>query len=222
MKIGLISDVHATVQPLQEALAIFEAEGVETVLCAGDVAGYGKQLEATVRALIDSRCRVVQGNHDLWCLERPGLILDDVVANYLRNLPAVIEFKAAGRTIYMVHASPPDSFMDGIKLLDENAEMIQQEKHSWSCCLRDFHCDVLIVGHTHQVFAEKLGNPLVINPGSTLYNHTCVILTLPDMAVQIIPLSQKDPVLSWNWGLEAAAWGKAKSASKEKARKRKV
>ena len=222
MKIGLISDVHATLKPLQEALAIFESEGVETILCAGDVAGYGKQLNETVQALIDSRCRVVMGNHDLWWLERSGLVLEGVTAAYLSNLPAVIEFKAAGKMIYMVHASPPDSFMDGIKLLDEKAALIQQEKHSWSCCLRAFHCDVLVVGHTHQVFAEQLGNPLVINPGSTLFNHTCAILTLPEMAVQIVPLSQKEPVLSWNWGLEAAAWGRAKPVSNAKARRRKA
>ena len=222
MKIGLISDVHATLQPLREALAIFESEGVEMILCAGDVAGYGKQLEETVQVLIDSRCRVVMGNHDLWWLERSGHDLEGFTAAYLSNLPAVIEFKAAGKMIYMVHASPPDSFMDGIKLLDEKAALIQQEKHSWSCCLRDFHCDVLVVGHTHQVFAEQLGNPLVINPGSTLFNHTCAVLTLPDMSVQIVPLSQKDPVLSWNWGMEAAAWGRVSSASNAKARKRKV
>ena len=118
MKIGLISDVHAILKPLREALAIFESEGVETILCAGDVAGYGKQLDETVQALIDSRCRVIMGNHDLWWLERSGHDLEGVTAAYLSNLPAVIEFKAAGKMIYMVHASPPDSFMDGIKLLD--------------------------------------------------------------------------------------------------------
>jgi putative phosphoesterase len=222
MKIGLISDVHATLQPLREALAIFESEGVEMILCAGDVAGYGKQLEETVQALIDSRCRVVMGNHDLWCVERSGIDLEGISASYLRNLPAVIEFKAAGKVIYMVHASPPDSLMDGIKLLDENAILLQQEKHSWSCCLRDFHCDVLVVGHTHQVFAEHLGNPLVVNPGSTLFNHTCAILNLPEMTVQIVPLSHKDPVLSWNWGMEAAAWGRAKPESNAKVRRRKA
>jgi putative phosphoesterase len=222
MKIGLISDVHATLQPLREALSLFEDEGVETILCAGDVAGYGKQLDETVQALIDSRCRVVMANHDLLWLERSGLDIEGVAAAYLDNLPAVIEFKAAGKMIYMVHASPPDSLMDGIKLLDEKAVLLQQEKHSWSCCLRNFHCDVLVVGHTHQVFVEQLGNPLVINPGSTLFNHTCAILTLPEMAVQIFPLSQKDPVLSWNWGLEAAAWVKARPVSKTKARNRKA
>lgn len=208
MKIGLISDVHATVAPLREALDLFEAEGVEIILCAGDVAGYGKQLEETVRVLIDSRCRVIMGNHDLWWLERSSDNPQGLVAEYLSNLSAVIEFKAAGKIIYMVHASPPDSFMDGIKLLDENALLIQQQKHSWACSFRDFPCDVLIVGHTHQVFAEQLGNVLVVNPGSTLFNHTCAILNLPEMTVQFLPLSGKSPVLSWNWGMVAAAWAR--------------
>ena len=38
-KIGLISDVHATAKPLKEALSIFQREGVDLILCAGDIAG---------------------------------------------------------------------------------------------------------------------------------------------------------------------------------------
>ena len=41
---------------------------------------------------------------------------------------------------------------------------------------------------------------LVINPGSTQFNHTCMILTLPEMTVQTFALQGKDPVKSWNWG----------------------
>ncbi len=38
MKIGLISDVHATPDPLREALSIFQKEDVDISLCAGDIA----------------------------------------------------------------------------------------------------------------------------------------------------------------------------------------
>lgn len=208
MKIGLISDVHATLAPVQEALALFKEESVEAIFCAGDVAGYGKQLEPTVQALIDSSCRVVMGNHDLWWLERSGYGPEGFVERYLRDLPSVIEFSAEGQMIYMVHASPTNSLMEGIKLLDENALIIEDQKRFWTRYCRDSSCDVLVVGHTHQVFAEQLGDVLVINPGSTLFNHTCAILTLPEMKVQFFPLSGKNPVLSWNWGMEAAAWGR--------------
>lgn len=202
VKIGLISDVHATPAPLQEALTIFQREGVDTILCAGDIAGYGTALEQTVELLIDSRCRVILGNHDLWHLSRSDDKVDGPVEAYLRTLPRVIELCVDGVNIYMVHASPPESFMEGIKLLDVNAVMMQDQKDLWTDNLRTFHFDVLVVGHNHQVFAERLGHVLVVNPGSTMFNHTCAVLSLPEMKTQIRPLAGKAPVLAWNWGME--------------------
>jgi putative phosphoesterase len=108
----------------------------------------------------------------------------------------------------MVHASPPESIVDGIRLLDETGNIINEQKSEWTTRLNDFDYDVLIVGHTHQVFAEQLGATLVINPGSTEFNHTCGILSLPEMKFQLFPLSNKTPVRSWNWGLFFANRGK--------------
>ena len=201
VKIGLISDVHATPDPVSEALSIFQREGVDTILCAGDIAGYRAELEQTVALLLDSGCQAVLGNHDLWWLGRYDSGEGSPVEKYLRALPAVVEFSVEDKKIHMVHASPPESLMEGIKLLDEDAELLQDQKAYWSDYLRTFSADVLIVGHTHQVFAEQLGHVLVVNPGSTLFNHTCAILTLPEMVVQVFSLSGKKPVMTWNWGM---------------------
>lgn len=201
LKIGLISDVHATPAPVNEALTIFQREGITTILCAGDVAGYGEELEQTVELLIRNQCQVILGNHDLWQLSRSDDVANGPAEEYLRSLPAVMEFSAEGKKIFMVHASPAGYFMKGIKLLDENAELLRDQKKYWADNLETLTADVLIVGHTHQVFVERLGHILVVNPGSTLFNHTCAILTLPEMTVQILPLSDKTPVLSWNWGM---------------------
>ena len=62
--------------------------------------------------------------------------------------------------------------------------------------------DLLVVGHTHQVFAERLGGVLVVNPGSTSFNHTCAVVRLPGMEVRFFPLGGRTPVLTWNWGME--------------------
>lgn len=200
VKIGIMSDVHATPGPVQEALTIFHHEKVDTILCAGDIAGYGTKLEQTVALLKKSCCRVVFGNHDLWWLERCDYLVEGLVEKYLRTLPAVIDVSAEDKKIHMVHGSPPGLFMEGIKLLDEKAALLEDQKKYWVDYLRDFTFDVLIVGHTHQVFAEQLGHVLVINPGSTLFNHTCITLILPEMDVRIFPLSGKEPVMAWNWG----------------------
>ncbi len=203
VKIGLISDVHAAVGPLQEALRIFSEERVEAILCAGDIAGYGKQLEQTVALLIKCGCRTIVGNHDLWHLSHAEdeNRFNGPIEGYLRSLYRVAELAFAGKTLHMVHASPPDSLLNGIKLLDEEGVLIREQVADWSDILAGEAYDILVVGHTHQVFAEQLGDVLVINPGSTLFNHTCAILTLPEMEVQFIPLSGKQPLLSWNWGM---------------------
>ena len=71
MKLGLISDVHATVEPLREALTIFRQNHVDTIICAGDTAGYGGELDQTVDLLIESKCQIISGNHDDWYLSAP-------------------------------------------------------------------------------------------------------------------------------------------------------
>lgn len=201
VKVGIISDVHASPAPLQEALAIFQREAVEAVLCAGDIAGYGHKLEQTVTLLRDHGCHVILGNHDVWWLSRLDYQTAGPTEKYLRTLPMVSALSLEKKKIHMVHASPPESLMEGIKLLDENALLLQEQKDYWADYLKFFPFDVLVVGHTHQVFAEQLGHVLVVNPGSTLFNHTCAILTLPEMKVQVFSLSGKEPVMSWNWGL---------------------
>ena len=202
VKIGLIGDVHAAAAPVRQALAILEREGVATILCPGDIAGYGTELESSVELLVDSGCQAILGNHDLWWLSGPDCGAGGAVETYLRSLPAVIELTVAGKQLYMVHASPPASLMDGITLLDENGAIIPEQREFWSDCLKTFPFDVLVVGHTHQVFAERLGDVLVVNPGSTRFNHTCAILSLPEMEVRFFSLGGRTPVPAWNWGLE--------------------
>lgn len=199
-KIGLVSDVHATSAPLKEALSIFDAEGVDMIFCAGDFAGYGEELDDTVALLIEHDCITITGNHEIWYLEDDNKP-DSRTTSYISTLSAIQEFNIEGKNVYMVHASPPQSCMDGIKLLDEHGDILSDQKQQWTERLSKFEPDILVVGHTHQVFAERLGNTLVVNPGSTKFNHSCAILSLPDMAFRVFPLSNKSPVKAWNWGM---------------------
>ncbi len=198
-KIGLISDVHATAAPVQEALAIFQGQRVDRVFCVGDIAGYGAELDQTVDLLIRSGCETIMGNHDLWYLDKPADWKTELVVAFLEKLPLWLQGTFEGKRVYFVHASPPQSFMDGITLLDENAQVLLDRKARWTKKLEGYEFNILVVGHTHQVFAEQLGNVLVINPGSTKFNHTCAILSLPELEIQIHPLSNKKPVHVWNW-----------------------
>jgi putative phosphoesterase len=199
-KIGLISDVHAAPAPVAEALSIFEQAGVDQVFCAGDTAGYQDELEQTVALLAESGCQAVLGNHDLLYLDHYGDETDNVAAAYFRRLPASMETLIAGKRVYLVHAHPPDACHGGIKLLNREGQVQPDRIALWTQQLQTFDCDVLVVGHTHQVFAEHVGNTLVVNPGSSAFNHSCAILRLPEMSVEVFPLSGKAIERTWNWG----------------------
>ncbi|MGD8934458.1 MAG: metallophosphoesterase family protein [Gammaproteobacteria bacterium] len=199
-KLGLISDPHAKHAPVDEALAIFRQHQVDSIICAGDVAGYFDETGPVIALLTGNNCQTVMGNHDESFLETHAAESDTPEYTFLHALPSKLEYQFEGKRIYVVHAHPPESLHGGIKLLDVNGELIPQQKQYWQQQLQNFDYDVLVVGHTHQVFAEMLGHVLAINPGSTQFNHTCMILSLPEMRVQLFSLQGKEPLKSWNWG----------------------
>ena len=197
--IGLISDVHATTSPIEEALSIFEHAGVEQILCAGDTAGYGDQLEQSIALLAESGCHAILGNHDVSYLDQNAHDADNSAAAFLRQLPTSLSMTIAGKRVYMVHGRPPDDCLNGIKLLDGEGEVPTDRLAFWADEIKTINSDVLVVGNTHQVFAEKVGDVLVVNPGSALFNHSCAILTLPEMTVEVFALSNKEIEKTWSY-----------------------
>ena len=198
--IGLLSDVHASPEPVAEALSIFARAGVDQVLCAGDIAGYMDKLEQTISLLVESDCQTIIGNHDLLYLDHHEDEPDNQAIAYLQKLPASYETVIEDNSLYMVHAQPPDSCHGGIKLLNKDAEVQMDKVEQWSKKLNDFNYDVLVIGHTHQVFAEFMGGTLVVNPGSSAFNNSCAILRLPDLTIEVFALCGKPVVKTWNWG----------------------
>ena len=64
MKFAIMSDVHANPMALERVLADAEQFGVEQVVCAGDVVGYGPYPSETIRILREREIPTVMGNHD--------------------------------------------------------------------------------------------------------------------------------------------------------------
>jgi putative phosphoesterase len=204
-RIGLISDVHSSPVALAEALQIFAGQQVDDIICAGDIAGYYEGLPATIQLLAGSNCKAIVGNHDQSWLEKNPSAQSDTdsseIRNYLQQLPQTLQFSIEGKRLFVVHANPPSEQHGGIKLRNRYGEIVEERKTEWAESLIDFDHDVLIVGHTHQVYAEQLGKVLVINPGSVPFNHSCMILSLPDLRVETYALGGREIVNCWNFSM---------------------
>ena len=197
--LGLVSDVHATPGPLAAALELLRREGAERLLCLGDIAGYGDDLAATVGLLRDADCAAILGNHDAWYVERPHPATDPDLHAWFAGLPVTLDESIEGQRLHAVHASPPESLMRGIRLLDEVGTPLPDEWAHWGEELRDLPCDLLAVGHTHQVFAERLGGVRVVNPGSTCFNGSCALVEFPSLEVRLLPVPGVKFSRSWSW-----------------------
>lgn len=61
---AVISDIHANEAALKKVLEDAASQGVQRIVCLGDVVGYGPMPAETVGTLLESDATVIAGNHD--------------------------------------------------------------------------------------------------------------------------------------------------------------
>jgi len=64
MRLAVVSDVHSNLEALEAVLDAIDKVGVDQILCAGDMVGYGADPSACLRLLQERVGRAVLGNHD--------------------------------------------------------------------------------------------------------------------------------------------------------------
>ena len=180
MQIGIISDVHADYNTLEDVLARFEEyHNVDRVLCAGDLVGRGPEPDRVVDLIRAYRIPVARGNHDEWVY---GILQEN--RQYLQELPLDWHGELAGMTVYMCHGKPGNNMWGMYKdhLSQTYLKMV----------LHSLKADVLITGHTHLPLHVKTKQGCLVNPGS-LYtfqctratSHTYGVLSLPDLNFRV-------------------------------------
>ncbi len=151
MKYAILSDIHANLEALGEALSIIDTENINEIVCLGDIVGYGANPNECA-ALVRLRCStIVLGNHDAAAIdparaydfnanakraiEWTAAALSDDTRSFLSSLP-LVERKEG---ILFVHASPdtPDAWNYIVDASDAIA------------ALRHFDERVCFIGHTH-------------------------------------------------------------------------
>jgi putative phosphoesterase len=159
LRIGIVSDVHGNAAGL--ALAIARMGDVDELLCAGDITEDFRFSNETIEILRERGARCVLGNHDLGLLSHHGErarsaphVKPELVA-WLAEQPTTLEMTVGGKHLLMTHASPVTAHMPYV--MPHSPELK---------AFASVEADFVIVGHTHVQMVERVGRPLVINPGS--------------------------------------------------------
>ena len=180
MKIAVISDIHGNLEALNTVLEDIKKRGIDKIYCLGDIVAKGTHQQECVD-LVRSNCEVViKGNCDEY-YSRPSIpedksdtekmrfnwntnkINDDSKA-YLQGLPFCHEFYLSGRLVRLIHATPTsiDGFVGGIDKLENLYSLFLPSENTIS----ESKADILIYGHIHNPFVQKIYNRYIINAGS--------------------------------------------------------
>lgn len=179
-KIAIISDIHGNLEALKSVLEDIKKREVNSIICLGDIIAKGTHQKECLD-LIRENCDVVlRGNCDeyftsdvdlsekseieknriLW--NRKKLSNDDI--SYLRNLPYCEEFYLSGRLVRMFHATPEkiNDFVGNIDNMDRLYKLFLPSNNTIS----KNKADIVIYGHIHTPFVQKIYNRTIINVGS--------------------------------------------------------
>lgn len=175
MRLALIADIHGNLPALDAVLAEISREGVDRIVCLGDIS-LGPQPAETLERVRSLGCPVVMGNWDAWFLQgmpqfdgQLGEVLGDLRAwsveqlsseqrHYLTEFRPTVEVALPeGATLLAFHGSPR-SFEDSIFATTPDEEV--EEMLAGRTAL------VLAGGHTHFQLFRRLGESVLLNPGS--------------------------------------------------------
>jgi putative phosphoesterase len=174
MRTGLISDIHGNLFALEAVLHELQREGVDQIVCLGDVA-VGPQPAEVLARVRELGCPVVMGNWDAAFLgEMPkprdtvGELLVEIAdwwagflspadREFMEGFRPTIELSLGSMAALCFHGSP-QSFDDWIFATTPDDELRP--------LIIDVEPTVLFGGHTHVQMIRRYQSSVIVNPGS--------------------------------------------------------
>ena len=174
MIVGLISDVHANVLALEAVLGELRRRGAQSVICLGDLVGYGPSPNETLELLRQEKVLCILGAADEQVAfdfarsdhPRAGVadeiltwtrsVIDPQHVTFLRSLPTQLRLSTPQGRLRALHGTldvPARISLDGSN--QGLGQLLEQQR-----------CKVFAVGNSHVPFYRKLSGGWIINPGS--------------------------------------------------------
>jgi putative phosphoesterase len=172
MRIAVISDIHGNFEAVKTAFLDIQERNADTIICLGDVMGYGPYPNETIDFIREKRIINILGNYDAAVIEEKFNYIRDTEVNrfcmpwaagelseenreYLKSLPKQITVEFEGKKIVFVHGSNRNIN----EYLKENSKEAEE-------AIEEFAGDVLVCAHTHIPYEKHYGNKILLNDGS--------------------------------------------------------
>lgn len=164
-KIAVISDIHGNYPALKAVLDDIDSDGIEDVICLGDIVGYYCQVNECIDMLRERKIYSLLGNHDYYmisgtcCNSRTVKMCIDYQKTIIRqdNIEWLSSLKPEydTRDISFRHGGWKDAVEERISLFN----------FSW---VKDFSQKMYFSGHTHiqGIQEDKTSGKIYCNPGS--------------------------------------------------------
>lgn len=179
-RIAIISDIHGNLEALCSTLNDIKERNIDKIVCLGDIIAKGTHQQECVE-LIKNTCDVVlKGNCDEYFTSNIDLLtkseeevnriiwnkskLSNENIQYLQQLPYCYEFYLSGRLVRLFHATPEkiNDFVGNIDTIDRLYKLFLPSKNTIS----NIKADIVIYGHIHTPYIQKIYNRWIINTGS--------------------------------------------------------
>lgn len=184
MKVAVISDIHGNPQAFDNFLKIMDEEGIEKIICLGDIIGIGPHPDECVKRIIKLGKRLiccVRGNHeDRFLFGIPEFIHDNkrrmteeeiIQENWVKN-----QISEESRSFISSLNQEELIEIDGIKIQVmhyPSSENMEYKRFNYHPTMEDcqtlfekYSADVMLFGHTHTDFINHKYDTWYINPGS--------------------------------------------------------
>lgn len=178
--IAVISDVHGNLEALTEVINDIQKRNIKTIICLGDIVAKGNSQKECLDIIREKCSIVLKGNCDEYFSSNIDLSnksieeknrynwnqskMTDTDRVYLKSLPYSYELYISGKLVRFFHATP-EKINGFVGNIDKLEKLYSQFLPSDNTISND-KADVVVYGHIHISFMQKLYNRILINAGS--------------------------------------------------------
>ena len=175
MKFAAIADIHSNSAALEAVIADIRRNGVDDIVCLGDVASGPMEAGKTIDRLIELNIPTIRGNHDRYLIEQTPEAMGswDKLAHgelnsrhldWIRSLPPTLIYLG---DVFLCHGTPVSDETYWMEAVRPDGAVCMATLESISAAANSVDQSLILCGHTHIPRAVQLpGGALLVNPGS--------------------------------------------------------